>query len=150
MKTQNLFIASCSLYQLHSTSVPSSLPTPKISLSIMKANPKLDFQIQNFKKTLHEKRILLQNFRFWKISHSLFTISTWAHWRQSYINRISRCQKGRCEILPDSAKFSKNRFWLSSGQSMFGTAVTSAPSCGLRHQMLTSTPSSIEMLTSAP
>ena len=143
MKTQNLFIASCSLYQLHSTSVPSSLPTPKISLSIMKANPKLDFQIQNFKKTLHEKRILLQNFRFWKISHSLFTISTWAHWRQSYINRISRCQPARSEIPDLSQVFKKsvpNR--LSSRQSMFGTgnigtAVTSAPSCGLRHQVLT-------------
>ena len=30
----------------------------------MKANPKLDFQIQKFQKTLHEKRILLQNFEF--------------------------------------------------------------------------------------
>ena len=36
------------------------------------------------------------------------------------------------------------------GTSNFSTAVTSAPSCGLWHQMLTSTPNSIEMLTSAP
>ena len=36
------------------------------------------------------------------------------------------------------------------GTSNFGTAVTSEPSCGLRHLMLTSAPSLIEMLTSAP
>ena len=36
------------------------------------------------------------------------------------------------------------------GTSNFGTGVTTALSCGLRHQMLTSAPSSIEMLTSAP
>ena len=56
----------------------------------MKANPKLDFQIQNFKKTLHEKRILLQNFRFSKFLIHFSQYLTWAHWRQSYINRISR------------------------------------------------------------
>ena len=43
----------------------------------------------------------------------------------------------------------------SGGQSMFGTSnfgteVTSAPNCGLRHKMLTSASSSIEILTSAP
>ena len=43
----------------------------------------------------------------------------------------------------------------SGGQSMFGTSnfgteVTSTPNCGLRHQMLTSAPSSIGMLTSVP
>ena len=36
------------------------------------------------------------------------------------------------------------------GTSNFGTLVTSVPTCGLRHQMLTSAPISIEMLTSAP
>ena len=56
----------------------------------MKANPKLDFQIQNFKKTLHEKRILLQNFRFSKFLIHFSQSLTWVHWRQSYINRISR------------------------------------------------------------
>ena len=34
--------------------------------------------------------------------------------------------------------------------SNFGTEVTSAPSCGLWHKMLTSAPSSIEILTPAP
>ena len=36
------------------------------------------------------------------------------------------------------------------GTSNFGTEVTSAPTCGLRHPTLTSAPSSIGMLTSAP
>ena len=69
----------------------------------MKANPKLDFQIQNFKKTLHEKRILLQNFRFSKFLIHFSQSLTWAHWRQSYINRISRFHDEKT----DSTNFSK-------------------------------------------
>jgi len=69
----------------------------------MKANPKLDFQIQNFKKTLHEKRILLQNFQFSKFL--IHFSQSWAHWRQSYINRISRFH----DEMTDSTKLSKTR-----------------------------------------